>query len=743
MPVLQARIFFFFCSRERKQVNSSGKKQAAKASARPKIDKPAKDCKRKFRPVWKETYTWLQYEEIKNTMHCVLCRDAYFGQEKCVPFVEGTNNFKLSVIQKHEKTSAHRNLLDKTEAERKVVVAKSVKSRKKSLKEEDSRARFELLFKIVYQIQKNKLSFSQFPILVSQQIQNGVPLEGRYTNHHHVVPDFSKYIAMSMINDTVADIHQAKHFGIILDDVSDVLGSCKDAVFITYIKDCCRHTKYLGLVENYNGVGIALSLVEMLAKFGLPSPFEKLLCLTMDGQPLHRVEKEGLRMALGKEAPVLYSMHCLAHKLECSVKPILFEHPQVRHCVDTLYKLFCFLKDLQKKTGHSIDVWTPMSTMDQFTHSSNPKWLVFSLKFLLATLEKLGTITIFLTDTYHNLDRKMRLDAAEILTSLKNSTFVAYLHLLKEIFEALQNFQDRVADGCPLPCYAVQEELKSTASVIMNHIILGPCLVPVLQELQARSGFFQGMPVTHDFDIQSFHSSADELCRTVSLQIFLMAEQSSPSICKFSVLDPKNWPLDSDTLLGAYGIQRVRELSEEMRPLLSLKCPADIIQEWCSYKAFVQSSLAESLRKDFNSLAAVMISRFSNIYPSICTFLTAAMLLSPSCSVTRNGFHELCLIKESRKNVLTEDTLWQTMVINMNGASLEDWDPEPVVDLWLKTSLRRPNNRTKLTADTGTLSQAHGVNDVTDCVLQNCDLLVITGELCEEPMACDNAEGLM
>ncbi|KAG0442152.1 hypothetical protein HPB47_015772 [Ixodes persulcatus] len=180
-----------------------------------------------------------------------------------------------------------------------------------------------------------------------------------------------------------------------------------------------------------------------------------------------------------------------------------------------------------------------------------------------------------------------------------------------------------------------------------------------------------------------------------------------------------------------------------MRPLLSLKCPADIIQEWCSYKAFVQSSLAESLRKDFNSLAAVMISRFSNIYPSICTFLTAAMLLSPSCSVTRNGFHELCLIKESRKNVLTEDTLWQTMVINMNGASLEDWDPEPVVDLWLKTSLRRPNNRTKLTADTGTLSQAHGVNDVTDCVLQNCDLLVITGELCEEPMACDNAEGLM
>lgn len=673
-------------------------------------------------------------------MHCVLCREAYFGQEKCVPFVEGTNNFKISVIQKHEKTSAHQSLVNKTEAERKAAV-KAGKCKKKSFEERESRPRFEHLFRTVYKIQKEKLSFSQFPILINQQIQNGVPLEGRYTNHHHVVPDFSRYIAMSMINDLVADIHQSRHFGIILDDVSHLVGASRDAVFITYLKDCHRQTKYLGLVDNDTGVGIAFSLVEMLAKLGLPSPFEKLLCLTTDGQPVHRTsEQEGLCKALEKEAPVLLSMHCLVHKMEHSVKPILFEHPPVKRCVDILYKLFCFLRDLQKKTGQTMHIWTPVSAIDHVTYSSNPKWLVFNLKFLLAILEKWGSVTVFLTDTYHNLDRKMRLEAAEILTNLKNSTFLAYLHLLKEVFQVLQNFREKVTDT-PLACYMVLQELRNTAATILDQILIGSSLSPVIQELEEMTGFFHGMPVTQDFNPQSFKVGAKELCHSVSLQISAMANESSTSLCKFSVLDPKNWPLDSEILLGAYGIDTIKELFIEMQLLLPQMCLANVIQEWCSYKSFVKTSLSKSIGAGFDNFAAIVVSRYSDLYPSICTFLTAATLLSPSCWVTQQGFQELCLIKESRKNVLTDDTLWQTMVINVNGAPLEQWDPEPVVDLWLKTRFRRPNNRTKATPEgTNLTARGHINSDGSGCAFHNYQLLVITGELCDEPMNSQDAE---
>lgn len=737
------------CSRPRKQARlcEDLQRQANLTAALPK-EGVSKDCKRRFRDAWKESHSWLRYEEVKNTMYCLLCREAYFGQEKCVPFVEGTTNFKLSVIQKHEKTSAHQKLLNKTEIERKEV-AQSAKGKKGTTKEE-SRSRLALLFKTVYQIQVSKLSFSQFPVLISQQIQNGVPLKGRYTNHHHVVPGFSKYIAMSMVNDIIADIHQAAHFGIILDDVSEVTGIKQDSVYITYLKGCRKVTKHLGLVSNASGVGIALSLVEMLAKYGLPFPFEKLLCLTTDGREVHQARSEGLESALECEAPALFTLHCLAHKLESLVRLTLSEHQEVHHCCNLLHKLFCFLRDLRKKTSQcdNISALLTIIDIDEVACLSNLKWLALNTSMLCTVTEKWSTIVVFLVETFENLDRKLRLESSEIIAALKSSTFVAYLHFLKVVFCRLHELQTRISDSHSLPSYLVCGELTNASAVLPDQVILTPELIRVLQELQGKSGFFQGVAVTADFDLESFQSDAEELCRKISYQLGCMGNQTSSAISKFAFLDPRNWPMESESHLAIYGIQAIKDLSLKMQGVLQHVCSTDTIQEWSSFKMFVRRSLATSLRQDFVRLAAVMVSRFSRLYPSICTMLTAAALLSPSCEVASKGFNELCQIKASRKNMLTDDTLWQTMVINVNGVPLEDWDPEPVVEFWLKTSLRRPNHRNKETNENGRCQQGqqqtlsfpntgYSVGDDSKVQLTDCQFLLISGELCADKLLCD------
>ncbi|XP_064472107.1 zinc finger protein 862-like [Ornithodoros turicata] len=681
------------CSRPKKQARLSTDLPHLCAAEVPKGG-TSKDCKRRFRDAWKEAHTWLRYEEVKDTMYCQVCREAYFGQEKCVPFVEGTTNFKLSVIQKHEKTSAHQRLLNKSESERQDV-AQSTKTKKKET-ERESRSRLALLFKTVYQIQVSKLSFSQFPVLISQQIQNGVPLKGRYTNHHHVVPGFSKYIAMSMINDIIADVHQVEHFGIVLDDVSEVTGAKQDAVYITYLKDCRKITKHLGLISNTSGVGIVVSLVEMLAKYGLPFPFEKLLSLTTDGRDVHQATNEGLESALQSEAPVLFSLHCLAHKLESLVRLALREHREVQQCCNLLHRLFSFLRELRKKTAQcdDISVLLTIVDIDEIAYLPNLKWFALNTNVLCTVVEKWSTIVVFLVETFESIDRKLRLEASEIIAALKSSTFLAYLHLLKDVFCRLQELQSRISNSNALPSYLVCGELTSASSTLLDQVLLGPHLIHVMQELQEKSGFFQGISVSTDFDIESFQSDAEELCHKISYHLSLLGSETSTT-SKFAFLDPQNWPVDSRSLLAVYGIQSVRDLSLEMDSVLHQKYSTDAVQEWCSFKSFVINSLAPSLRRDFVKFSAAVVSRFSRLYPSICTMLTAAALLSPSCEVARRGFDELCQIKASRKNMLTDDTLWQTMVININGVPLEDWDPDPVVDFWLKTSLRRPNHRTK------------------------------------------------
>lgn len=204
--------------------------------------------KRLFQESWKESFSWLLYDNDANVMKCKYCSADDGAAKSGSSFIHGCFQFKKESLRKHNDSNAHKIAMEHCLSKRKPkqIVSSFQKQSQKS--DEKTINELKIKFNTAYAIAKEELPFTKFRALLQIQRKNGLEMNEMYENDVKCA-EIIHCISSTLKDELVNHLRDSEYFSVLIDAATDSSNKENEAVVVRYVSEGIPETKVLGLIE--------------------------------------------------------------------------------------------------------------------------------------------------------------------------------------------------------------------------------------------------------------------------------------------------------------------------------------------------------------------------------------------------------------------------------------------------------------------------------------------------------------
>lgn len=183
-----------------------------------------------------------------------------------------------------------------------------------------------MLFNSAYYLARAERPFTDFPGIIQLQKKNGISDIGNTYMNDKQARQFIGYIADNLRDELIHIIRNSELFSLLSHSSTDRSVVEEEIMYVRVLQDCKPKTMYLSLQPVHgkaNAQGILHAIENGLQEDGgmVEGTWkDNIVGFGADGVAVMLGKRGGVAALIKRDVPYLQEIHCVAHKLELSIK---------------------------------------------------------------------------------------------------------------------------------------------------------------------------------------------------------------------------------------------------------------------------------------------------------------------------------------------------------------------------------------------------------------------------------------